>query len=72
MFIAMYDEDDNIVRIFENRKECADYFQTSLECIDSFFSRVKYGHIENRKRDKNDGKLYKLYKYKKDDLEEVK
>ena len=72
MFIAMYDENDNIVRIFENRKECADYFQTSLKCIDSFFSNVKHGRIENKKRDKNDGKLYKLYRYQKDDLEEVK
>ena len=35
----MYDENDNIVRIFENRK-----------------------------KDKNDGKLYKLYKYKKEEV----
>lgn len=72
MFIAMYDENDNIVDIFENRKECAEYFQTSLKCIDTFFSKVKHGRIENKKRDKNDGKLYKLYRYQKDDLEEVK
>lgn len=68
MFIAMYDENDNIVRIFENRKECADYFQTSLKCIDNFFSNVKHGHIENRKKDKTDGKYYKLYQYKKKEV----
>lgn len=29
MFIAMYDENDNIVTIFENRYECAKYFGTT-------------------------------------------
>lgn len=68
MFIAMYDEDDNIVTIFESRKECAKYFNTSKKCIDSFFSNVKAGRIKNRKQDKRDGKWYKLYHYKKENL----
>lgn len=68
MFIAMYDEDDNIVRMFEDKKECADYFQTSLKCIDSFLSKVKNGKINNRKLDKSNGKYYKLYQYKKEEV----
>lgn len=43
MFIAMYDENDCIVEIFENKK-----------------------------LNKNDGKWYKLYCYRKETLEEVK
>ena len=72
MFIAMYDENDFIVRVFEDKKECAEYFNTSKNCIESFFSNVKAGRISNRKLDKNDGKWYKLYRYKKEILEEVK
>lgn len=41
MFIAMYDENDCIVEIFENRKDCARYFNTTLGSIYSFFSNVK-------------------------------
>lgn len=49
MFIAMYDEDDNIVTIFESRKECAEYFNTSRKCIDIFFQKLQVvlGIIEN-------------------------
>lgn len=72
MFIAMYDENDCIVEIFENRKDCARYFNTTLGSIYSFFSNVKKGRIENKKLNKNDGKWYKLYCYKKETLEEVR
>lgn len=37
----MYDENDCIVEIFENRKDCARYFNTTLGSIYSFFSNVK-------------------------------
>lgn len=70
MFIAMYDENDNIVNIFENRKECAKYFNTTLSSIDCFFSKVKHGHMENKKLNKKDGKWYKLYRYKKEEINE--
>lgn len=65
MFIAMYDDKDNLIAIFENRQECANYFNTTKKCIDSFFSKVTSGIRENRKLDKSSGKYYKLYQYKK-------
>lgn len=68
MFIAMYDEEDNIVTIFESTKECAKYFNTSMECIRSYFSNVKAGRIRNRKHDKKTCKWYKLYHYAKEEV----
>lgn len=68
MFIAMYDDKDNLITIFENRQECAKYFNTTKKCIDSFFSKVTSGIRENRKLDKSNGKYYKLYQYKKEEV----
>ncbi len=68
MFIAMYDEKDNIVTTFENRNECAKYFNTTRKCIDCFFSRVKKGIITNKKLNKTSGEYYKLYQFKKEEV----
>lgn len=68
MFIAMYDEEDNIITTFENQKECADYFNTTENCISSFLSRVKLNARKNRKLNKKDHKWYKLYQYEKEDI----
>lgn len=68
MFIAMYDDRDNLITVFENRQECANYFNTTKKCIDSFFSKVTSGIRDNRKLDKSNGKYYKLYQYKKEEV----
>lgn len=68
MFIAMYDEEDNIITTFESKKECAEYFGTTINCINSFFSRVHKGIRNNKKLNKVDKKWYKLYQYQKEEL----
>lgn len=42
--IAMYDLEDNLITIFETTEECAKYFNTSANVINSNISR------KNRKR----------------------
>ena len=69
MFIALYDENDNIITTFENREECAKYFNTTRRYIDTFFSKVTRGIVENKKLDKSNGRFYKLYQFKKEEVE---
>lgn len=56
--IAMYDLDDNLIRIFDNYKECAEYFRTTTNTIRSCMCRYKKGQ-RSKKRDGN--KWVKLY-----------
>lgn len=50
--IAMYDLEDNLITIFDNYKECAKYFNTSIEVIHSHICRSKKGKVD-KKRDKD-------------------
>lgn len=56
----MYDLEDNLVTIFENYKECAKYFNTSIGCIKSHMCRVSKNLLK-KKLDKQNHKWYKLF-----------
>ena len=64
--IAMYDLDDNLITIFNNYKECANYFDTSVNTIKVHICRLKYGKVA-KKRYK--GVWYKLVKIEEGDHE---
>lgn len=59
--ISCYDLEDNLVTIFDSYKECAEWFNTSVKVIHCYISRRKKG-IVDRKRNKKEGKWYRLYK----------
>lgn len=56
----MYDLDDNLITVFENYKECAEYFNTSTGCIKSHICRASK-NLLNKKLDKQSHKWYKLF-----------
>lgn len=62
--IVMYDLDDNLITIFDNYKECANYFGTSVNTIKVHICKSKYGKIA-KKRYK--GVWYRLVKIKEDE-----
>ena len=64
--IAMYDIEDNFIKIFDNYKQCAEYFETTTKVIHSCVSEIKSGH-RDRKRDKKNKCWVKLYKIEDDD-----
>lgn len=39
--IAMYDLEDNLITIFDSYKECAKYFNTSIQVLHCHISRSK-------------------------------
>ena len=60
--IAIYDLDDNLITTFDNYKQCAEYFNTSIGVIRSHLCRAKQGKTD-KKRDlvhKNWCRLYKI------------
>lgn len=59
--IAMYDLEDNYITSFDNYKECANYFETSRDCISSYFSKNKK-EIIDKKWDKKDSRYIRLFK----------
>ncbi len=60
--LALYDLEDNLVTIFNDYKECAKYFNTSIGCIRSHISRFNKG-ILKKKLNKENHKWYKLYQF---------
>ena len=46
--IAMYDLEDNLVTIFDNYKECAKYFNTSVKVIQCHICRARKGIINKK------------------------
>lgn len=46
--IAMYDLEDNLITVFDNYKECAEYFNTSTGCIKSHMCRVGKKFIKEK------------------------
>lgn len=63
--IVMYDLEDNYIMSFDNYKECAKYFETSIRCIHSYICRSKKG-ITDKKKTK-DGKYVRLFKIEEDE-----
>lgn len=63
--IAMYDLEDNYIMSFDNYKECAEYFKTSKDVIQSYICKSKKGKID-KKRD-CDGKFVRLFKIEEDE-----
>lgn len=59
--ISCYDLEDNLITVFESYKECAEWFNTSVNCIYCYICRNQKG-IVDRKRNKQDDKWYRLYK----------
>lgn len=57
--ILMYDQEDNLVTIFDTYKDCANYFNTSINVIRSHICRVRKGLV-NKKLMKGKG-WFKLY-----------
>ena len=58
--IAMYDLEDNLITIFDNYKECAKYFNTSIECIHCYISRSKKGKVDKKRCDNSWCRLIKI------------
>lgn len=63
--LAIYDEEDNIVAVFDNAKEVAKWFNTSVQCIYKYLERNKIKDNQ-MKLDKETGKWYKIIKIKED------
>lgn len=59
--IAMYDLEDNIIAVFDNYKECAEYFKTSKKVIYSYFCKNKKGVVD-KKYDKERNIWVRLFK----------
>ena len=64
--IAMYDLEDNLIRIFDSYKECAEYFNTTTRVIHCYISRTREGKVD-RKRDTVNKRWCKLYKIEDDE-----
>ena len=59
--IVMYDLEDNYIMSFDNYKECAEYFETSIRCIHSYICKSKKG-IVDKKISKKDNCYVRLFK----------
>lgn len=59
--IIMYDLEDNVLMTFEGYKDCAKYFNTSINTLYSAISRMKTGEVK-KKRDKKNKIWVKLYR----------
>ena len=59
--IGCYDLEDNLITIFDTYKDCAKWFNTTVEVIYSYISRSKKG-IVDKIRDSEYGKWYRLFK----------
>lgn len=59
--ISCYDLDDNFITVFDSYQECADWFNTSVNCIRSYISRSSKGLID-KKKNRQDNKWYRLFK----------
>ena len=62
--IAMYDLEDNYIMSFDNYKECAAYFKTTVKVIQDYICRHRQGKID-KKRDL-DGSWVRLFKIEDD------
>ena len=65
--IAMYDLEDNYITSFDNYKECANYFETSVAVIQDYICRSQKGTID-KKRDL-DGSWVRLFKIEEEEYE---
>lgn len=63
--LAIYDEEDNIVAVYDKAEEVAGWFGTSKECIYKYIHRLKE-KPNQLKLDKKTGKWYKIIKIKED------
>lgn len=59
--IAMYDLEDNLITIFDSYKECAKYFNTTIEVIHCYICRNKKGTVD-KKRDIKAHKWCRLFR----------
>lgn len=68
--IIMYknNDDDEIVRVFDNVKECAGYFETSVRTMYTMLCKIRKGK-RHLKLDKKDRKFYRLCEIKDSDLD---
>ena len=66
--IAMYDLEDNYITSFDNYKECANYFETSIRCIHSYICKSRKGVID-KKIDKKNNRYVRLFKIEEEEYE---
>ena len=59
--ISCYDLDDNLITIFENYRDCAKWFNTSIDVIYSYICKSQKG-IVDKKRNIKDKTWYRLFK----------
>lgn len=70
MIIAEYDLEDNIIDFFENYKELALTFQTTVESVTSIVCKMKKGKVD-KTYDKSKDMWVRLYRVNvKDDEDE--
>lgn len=60
--LALYDKDDNLVTIFEDYSECANYLGITLGSLKSQLSRIKHKKRSNHVISKTEHKIYKIYR----------
>ena len=58
--IAMYDLEDNLITIFDSYKECAKYFNTSIQVLHCYISRSKKGKVDKKRYEKGWCRLIKM------------
>ena len=61
--LAIYDEEDNIVAVFDNATQVGKWFNTNGSCIRKYLQRSRK-NPEAKKLDKETGKWYKIIKIK--------
>ena len=60
--LALYDDNDNLITIFENESECANYLGITIGSLRSQLSRMKHKKRSNHVHSKTEHKIYKIYR----------
>lgn len=60
--IVMYDLEDNYIMSFSGYKECAEYFNTTIQVIHCYICRSKKG-IVDKKRDTKNHRWCRLFRF---------
>ena len=66
--LALYDLDDQLIQVFDNVHQLADYFGRNYASVVSGVGRVLSGYFNYMKYD---GKKYKVFAYEVDDEKKV-
>lgn len=66
--IICYDLEDNVIKIFDSYKECAEWFGVKAQDIMCYISKSKK-NMSDKKKNKHDNQWYRLFRIEDDDNE---